>query len=84
MSKVKGKDPLKANHVKEVHANSWNQTITITAEGFDGTRTFLVEGTLATHCARNLILDLRRALRQVRDETKKRLDAHVAESEIPL
>lgn len=84
MSKVRGKEPLKVGHVKEVHANSYNQTITIHAEGFDGTRTFMVEGTPQTHCARNLILDLRKALRQVRDETRKRLDNHVAESEAPL
>ena len=84
MSKVRGKDPLKVNFVKEVYANSYNQTVSITAEGFDGTRNFLIVGTLQTHCVRELILDLRKALRQVRDETRKRLDNHVTESEVPL
>lgn len=84
MSKVRGKEPLKVGHVKEVHANAYSQTITIHAEGFDGTRSFMVEGSLSPHCARNLILDLRKGLRSIRDETAKRLNDCVTDSEKPL
>lgn len=84
MSKVRGKDPLPVSYLKEVHVNSYTQKITIHAVGFDGTRDFTIEASLAPHCARNLILDLRRGLRQIRKETADRLNNCVTEAEKEL
>jgi hypothetical protein len=84
VSRVRGKGALTLNFVKEVHANSYQQRVTIHVKGFDGVADFDAEGTLETHCVRNLILDLRRALRQIRDESAKRLDSQVADAEKPL
>jgi hypothetical protein len=53
-------------------------------EGFDGVQNFKVEGTLEPHCARNLILDLRRGLRQIRNETAERLNNCITEAEKSL
>jgi hypothetical protein len=44
----------------------------------------MVEGSLSAHCARNLILDLRRGLRQIRDEMATRLNTYVTDAEKPL
>lgn len=84
MSKVRGKDPLTVNFIKEVHVNTYQQKITVHMVGFDGAHDFKVEGTLEPHCARNLILDLRRGLRQIRNETAERLNNCITEAEKSL
>lgn len=84
MSRVRGKGPLTLGYVKEVHANSYQQRVTIHVKGFDGVRDFDAEGTMETHCVRDLILDLRKALRQIRKESAERLDSQVADSEKQL
>jgi hypothetical protein len=81
MTRVRGKVPLKLNRVKEVHGNPYSLKVTVHVEGHDGAgEQFTAEGELEMHCAKNLIRDLRLAMRKVRDEAI----AAVSDAEGPL
>lgn len=85
MTRVRGKVPLNLTRVSEVHGNAYSLKVTVHVEGEDsaGVR-FTAEGEMEMHCARNLIRDLRLAMRRVRDEAIARLNKAVADAEGPL
>jgi hypothetical protein len=84
MTTVRGKAPLEARFVRETIGDVWTQKIQVRIEGPTGDRFFKINLTLEMHQARNLVRDLRREMRKVRDETVARMNRHVEEAEGPL
>lgn len=65
----------------EVHADR----IVVSVNGWMGESVFInARGELSVYCAKHLILNLRKALRRVRDEKTAILNAQVLEAERPL
>lgn len=84
MTRVIGKAPIQLTRHPEVIANSYDQTIHIKTGGIPVGGPFEARAELSVECARSLIIQLRKALHQIRDETRERLDRAVADSEKPL
>lgn len=84
MTTVRGKAPLIVSSCPDVTAWTHSQKVIVQAGGFAGKVEFLVKGELSVNCAKNLIRELRKALRQIRDETRERLDKAVSDAEGPL
>lgn len=85
MTRVRGKEPIEVNHVKKVIANSYTMKISVHLEGVDGGgQLFTAVGHLEMYCAKNLVLDLRLAMRKVRNEAVDRLNKAVADADVPL
>lgn len=84
MTTVRGKQPLKVTSTPEVEAKCYSQVVAIRASGWCGKDQFRIYAELEPHCARNLILELRKALRKIREETCARLQKAVADAEGPL
>jgi hypothetical protein len=75
VTRVRGKEPLKITYVAAVEAEAYSLQIRVKLRGNDnGHHMFDAEGVLCLECAKKLIVDLRRALRTVRDEATERLN----------
>lgn len=85
MTTVRGKQPLElSGRAPQVTAETYGQKVLIKASGWAGTHMFEAQARMEVHCVRNFIRDLRRALRQIRDETTQRLAKAVDDAEGPL
>ena len=65
----------------KVEANSYARTITVETGSWSGKTINKMKGEMSIYCAVRLIRDLRRALRQIRDEEAARLNRAVQNAE---
>lgn len=72
---------LKIIFTPKVEAKSYSQTITVTTGSWSGKTMNSMTGEMSVHCAAQLIRNLRRALRQIRDEEIARLNQAVQSAE---
>ena len=84
MTRIIGKAPVNCTHTPKVEA--MYDTIRITSGGYSGPRQqeFKLYGDLTPGCTARLIVELRTALRKVRDDRVRQLNGNVAEAEKPL
>lgn len=68
----------------QVGVDTWNREITVTTGSATNSAVFTCTGKLSPYCAVELILKLRKAVRQIRDEENLRLNQAVADMEKPL
>jgi hypothetical protein len=87
MTRIIGKAPIELRHPPKVSIR-WPDQIRITTGGFQGAagkmREFGAFGDLSPGCAAILVVELRKALRQIRIERAKYYDSQVIEAEKPL
>lgn len=82
MTIVRGKQPLKLRSVSNVEAKVYAQEVRVYVRGSDGgDNWFDAFGDLSPECAADLVRKLRQALRQVRDESHRRLERAVNQAE---
>jgi hypothetical protein len=85
MTTIRGKQPIECTVCPTLEVRAHAQQIVVKSGVWVDGGKVEIRGTLEVHCARNLILELRRGLRQIRDETRQRLDkaVEVAEGALP-
>jgi hypothetical protein len=83
MTRVIGKKPLDLTHIPKVET-TYDDHVRITTGGFQDGQPWVASGALSVYCARNLILNLRIALRKIRDERTAQLKMVVEDAEKPL
>ena len=64
-----------------VDADTWNHKIRVKTGGWSGNTKNRMTGELSVYCAVQLVRDLRRALREIRDEETARLNKAVQDAE---
>lgn len=75
---------IKANFCPEVSTDCMAQRVVVTTGGFKGLQRYNVTADMSVTTAKNLILNLRKALREIRDVNIQRLNAAVAAAEAEL
>ena len=82
MTTVRGKDPVKLVHLAEVKPLGYSLQIELLVRARDSTGTYFdAVAMLGPECASQLILKVRKALRDVRSESAARLDNAVNKAE---
>jgi hypothetical protein len=84
MTTVRGKAPLRLTFNPKCAVNAYRQTITIETGFWSGPNQITARGELSVYCATNLIRELRKGLRQIRDENQLQLEHAIAQAEGPL
>jgi hypothetical protein len=85
MTTIRGKLPIALMFTPKVSTTSvFEAPIRITSGTYSNGSRFEMYGDLSTHCAATLIVELRKALRAVRDERVRALNGDVIEAEKPL
>lgn len=82
MTRVIGKAPIKCTNTP--HATALYDEVRIESGGYNGSSEFKVFGDLSINCTALLIIELRTALRRVRDQRVRQLNQAVADAEKPL
>ena len=72
---------LKMVFSPDVDADTWNHKIRVKTGGWSGNAKNQMTGELSVYCAVQLVRDLRRALREIRDEETARLNQAVQSAE---
>lgn len=80
MSKQRTRN-LKMVFSPDVDADTWNHKIRVKTGGWSGNTKNQMTGELSVYCAVQLVRDLRRALRKIRDEETARLNQAVQSAE---
>lgn len=75
---------VKATFCPKVTCSTYSQRVVVTTGGWQGKQAYNIAADMSIETARTLILDLRKALREIRDETIKRVQGAVSEAEKPL
>lgn len=75
---------LRTTFTPDVKANEYRSTVLITTGTWKGAVRWNVTGELSLECTVRLIVELRKALRQVRDFQVQRVNAAVAKAEGPV
>jgi hypothetical protein len=85
---VRGNASLRLTQGAIVEGNNYTRCVVIRSGGWSGPAgreaLFQVHGELSIECARELVKNLRRAMRKIRDESHDRLSRAVTEAEGPL
>ena len=68
----------------EIEALTKSQKIRVKTGSYHGSTKFECTGEMSIYCATQMIRDLRRALRKIRDDETAKLNAQVNRAEAPL
>jgi hypothetical protein len=75
---------IQATLCPKVTAHSEGKRVEVLTGGFQGAQRYDVTCNMSIYTARELILNLRKALREIRDDNIRSLNGAVAEAEKPL
>jgi hypothetical protein len=81
MSRKRYRRKINATFCPQVTAQSESNRITVVTGGFQGLQRYDIAASMSIYTARTLILNLRLALREVRDDNVRDLNEAVAEAE---
>jgi hypothetical protein len=75
---------IQATFCPKVAAESESKRVFVSTGGFQGRQQYKITCSMSVYTARELILNLRKALREIRDDNVRSLNATVSEAEKPL